>query len=132
MHPRLILLAALAVGAAACSQQDKKARVPTRAVVGTWRSDTLAVAGAAPRTFRLLVREDGMAELARREAGAGDSLVERGTWDGADSLLRVVVRGEGAGTRATSILLAIRGGNAMAQVEFDSAQWGDGLVFHRQ
>lgn len=131
MTARRLLLAALALVATACSQQDKKARVPTRIVVGTWRSDTLTVAGAPPRTFRLLVREDGMAELVRRAGGAPDSTVERGTWDGADSLLRVVVRGEDAAVRATSILLAIRGRDTLAQVQVDSAQWGGGLVFGR-
>ena len=58
--------------------------------------------------------------------------IERGTWDGADSLLRVVVRGDGTGVRPTSILLAIRG-NALALVQFDTTAWGvRGLTLYRR
>ena len=117
---------------AACSQQDKKARVPEAAVVGVWESDTLTAGPSAPAAYRLQVRADGMAELVRHAMTGRDSAVQRGTWDGADSLLRVVVRGEAATSRATSILLAVRGSNTLGQVQFDSAQWGNGLAFHRR
>jgi hypothetical protein len=132
MQLRHISVALIALLASACSQQDKKARIQERAVVGEWHSDTLpAVGNSARRSYRLRVRDDGMAELARY-AVSSDSVVERGTWDGADSLLRVVVRGDGATSRRTSILLAVRGANTLGQVQFDSAQWGAGLAFHRK
>lgn len=132
MHVRLILCAALAATAAACSQQDKKPRLAERAVVGTWRSDTLDAAdGAARRVYQLRMTPSGMAELTSELVGKRTT-IERGTWDGADSLVRVVVRGEATASRPTSILLAIRG-SAIGLVQFDTTAWGAaGLTLYRR
>ncbi|MCC7055002.1 MAG: hypothetical protein IT355_17145 [Gemmatimonadaceae bacterium] len=127
-HATLLCIAILSV--TACSQRDKKARVQDSAVVGRWESDSVSGAGGSARLARLLIREDGMAELVRVTPGR-DSLVERGTWDGADSLLRVVVRTEGTAARATSILLAVRGGT-LGLVQFDSTTWDAGQHFRRR
>ncbi len=116
----------------ACSQQDKKPRLPESAVVGSWVSDTLPAADAARRVYRLTMDEQGMAEFASTVVGKG-TVTERGTWDGADSLVRVVVRGEGTANRPTSLLLAIRGRAELGLVQFDTAAWGSqGLRLYRQ
>lgn len=131
MHSRLLLFAILAVTATACSQQDKKPRPAERAVVGMWRSDTLAAADASSRVYALRMTSSGMAEFTSEYVGR-QVTVERGTWDGADSLVRVVVRGDGSAARPTSILLAIRG-NELGLVEFDTTAWGaKGLTLHRR
>lgn len=131
MHSRLILFAILAASTAACSQQDKKPRLAERAVVGMWRSDTLLAADAAARVYALRMTSGGMAEFTSEYVGR-QATVERGTWDGADSLVRMVVRGDGTAARPTSILLAIRG-NELGLVEFDTTAWGpQGLTLYRR
>ena len=129
MYSRLTIVAALAL-AAACTTQGKKPRLPERAVVGTWRSDTVRSADVA-RLYQLQITSGGMAEF-RSELIGRSTTTERGTWDGADSLVRVVVRGDGTGARPTSILLAIRG-TSLGLVEFDTTAWGaQGLTLHRR
>jgi len=131
MHFRTLLIAASAVSAAACSQQDKKPRLRESAVVGTWRSDTLAATDAPGRVYQLSMTPGGMAELVSESVGR-PPIAERGTWDGADSLVRVVVRGTNTASRPTSILLAIRG-NQLGLVQFDTTAWGpNGLTFYRR
>jgi hypothetical protein len=131
MPPRLILIAALAATVTACSQQDKKPRLANSAVVGLWRSDTLAGTDSAGRVYSLRMTPDGMAEFTSDVVGTSGK-VERGTWDGADSLVRVVVRGEATAARPTSILLAIRR-NALGLVQFDTTAWGPaGLTLYRR
>ncbi|MBC7841534.1 MAG: hypothetical protein H7099_04455 [Gemmatimonadaceae bacterium] len=131
MHSRLLLSAILAASATACSQQDKKPRLAERAVVGLWRSDTVPAAATAARAYALRMTSSGMAEFTSENVGR-QVTIERGTWDGADSLVRVVVRGEGTAARPTSLLLAIRG-NELGLVEFDTATWGaQGLTLHRR
>lgn len=131
MHLRTILIAAAALSAAGCSQQDKKPRLPESAVVGTWRSDTLPAADAPGRIYQLRMTPSGMAELVSESIGQ-PPLAERGTWDGADSLVRVVVRGTNTASRPTSILMAIRG-NQLGLVQFDSTVWGPaGLTLYRR
>ncbi len=116
--------------AAACSQQDKKPRLKQGAVVGTWESDTLTVGDGPRQVYRLRIDSAGGAEFVTGSVGR-DSLVQRGTWDGADTLLRVVVRSGGTAARPTSLLLAIRG-NRLGLVRFDSTQWGTGLTLSRR
>jgi hypothetical protein len=131
MRMRHVTLLALVAAATACSTQDKKPRLPERAVVGMWRSDTLRARDSSARLYSLRVAPDGMAEFTSESVGH-ETKVERGTWDGADSLLRVVVRAEGSIVRPTSILLAIRG-NRLGLVEFDTTAWGSqGLTLHRR
>ncbi|MBC7564221.1 MAG: hypothetical protein H7305_15035 [Gemmatimonadaceae bacterium] len=131
MHLRIILIAALAFSAAACSQQGKKPRLRESAVVGTWRSDTLPVAGSPGRMYQLSMTAAGMAELVSEDIGKSP-IAERGTWDGADSLVRVVVRGVNTASRPTSMLLAIRG-DQLGLVQFDSTEWGsNGLTLYRR
>lgn len=132
MHQRLIGVAILVLVAGACSQQDKKPRLAESAVVGTWTSDTLPAADAAGPVYRLQMDSQGMAEFVSASVGAG-TITERGTWDGADSLVRVVVRREGSAARPTSMLLAIRGRTELGLVQFDAAAWGrQGLRLFRQ
>lgn len=130
MYSRLTIVAALALAASACTTQGKKPRLPETAVVGTWRSDTIRSVAAA-RLYQLQITSGGMAEF-RSELIGRSTTTERGTWDGADSLVRVVVRGDGTGARPTSILLAIRG-TSLGLVEFDTTAWGaQGLTLHRR
>ncbi|MES3036052.1 MAG: hypothetical protein V4813_18755 [Gemmatimonadota bacterium] len=132
MHLRLIGPTLLVFVLVACSQQDKKPRLAESAVVGTWMSDTVPGADVAQRVFRLRMDQQGMAEFSRIAVGKG-IVTERGTWDGADSLVRVVVRGEGTASRPTSLLLAIRGRAELGLVQFDTAAWGQqGLRLFRQ
>jgi hypothetical protein len=132
MSYRTVVITLLAVVAAGCSQQDKKPRLPLQAVVGSWASDTLPDAAGAKRVYRLRMDAQGMAEFVSTAVG-GAASSERGTWDGADSLVRVLVRGEGTASRPTSLLLAIRGGNELGLVRFDSTAWGArGLTLYRQ
>jgi len=131
MHLRTLLIAASALSAAACSQQDKKPRLPQGAVVGTWRSDTLPAGDAPGRVYRLRIMPGGMAELVSEYLGR-PPIAERGTWDGADSLVRVVVQRSNTASRPTSILLAIRG-NQLGLVQFDTTAWGpNGLTLYRR
>ncbi len=135
VHPpltrRALGLVALALVATACSQQDKKPRLPERAVVGSWRSDTLRGAGSTARVYQLQMLPSGLAEFTSDSIGKGVT-TQRGTWDGADSLVRVVVRGDGAGARPASILFAIRK-NELGLVRFDSTAWGpQGLTLYRK
>lgn len=135
MRSRHLSCCALAIAianvATACSQQDKKPRVREDAVVGTWASDTLTGADAASRRYELRITRGGRAELTSEVVGS-TPVTERGTWDGADSLVRVVVRGERTASRATSILLAVRG-DALGMVDFDTTAWGtQGLTLRRQ
>jgi hypothetical protein len=123
-----VLIVAMAL--AACSTRDKKPRLPVDAVVGTWASDTMRTDSAA-RLYRLRMSNDGMAEFTSEFIGRAP-MAERGTWDGADSLVRVVVRGDGTGARPTSILFAIRG-NSLGLVAFDTVAWGpSGLTLRRR
>jgi hypothetical protein len=116
---------------AACSQQDKKPRLAERAVVGLWSSDSMQSADASVRRYQLRMTADGMAEFVSEVVGVGLT-TERGTWDGADSLARVVVRGEATGSRPTSILLAMRA-DTLALVQFDTTAWGRrGLTLRRR
>ncbi len=101
--------AVLAVVAAGCSQQDKKPRLPLAAVVGIWRSEVGAVGETMQPAVELRTDSAGRAELAVTRAG-GARAVARGTWDGADSLLRVVVQLDTGIPRPTSVLFAFRGG----------------------
>lgn len=114
MHLRPILLVALAAFASACSQQDKKPRLPLSAVVGTWRSDTTMLPDGIPTVFELRTTAAGMAVLVATRVGR-DSVSARGTWDGADSLLRVLVRQDTGVPRPTSILFVMRGTLLAAQ-----------------
>ncbi len=131
MPLRFIMLATLFLAAAGCSQRDKKPRLNESTVVGDWRSETAApTADLQARHYALRLRADGLAELVRFAVGA-DSVVERGTWDGADSLLRIVVRSDAATARPTSVLLAIRG-DRLGLVQFDTTAWGPvGPTFQR-
>ncbi len=122
MHLRQIFIAILSIAAGACSQQDKKPRLAESRVVGSWRSDTVAPAGGRPSVYELRTSPQGMATLVVTSAG-GDSLVARGTWDGADSLLRVVVRLDTGIPRPTSILFAIRG-NVLAATSLSGPALG--------
>lgn len=135
MSFRLIIIGTLAIVATACSQQDKKPRLPLDAVVGVWRSDTVPVSGDASRAYQLRMTADGMAEFisdAANGAVPSPSRTERGTWDGAESLVRVVVRSEGTAARPTSLLFAIRG-NVLTLVQYDSVAWGNaGLTLTRR
>jgi hypothetical protein len=90
----------------ACSQSGKKPRIPQERVVGTWRSDTLPAADAAGRLYELRIAPSGRADWDATYLGKG-TIVERGTWDGADSLVRVVVRRDGVGARS-SLLFVMR------------------------
>lgn len=131
MRIRLVIIAALAIVATACSQQDKRPRVKEDSVVGLWISDTLTGSDAAKRLYRLRMARGGMAELSSAVVGS-TPVVERGTWDGADSLVRVVVRGTNTASRPTSMLLAVRG-SALGMVSFDTTAWGpQGLTLYRQ
>jgi len=132
MSYRIGIVTLLALVAGGCSQQDKKPRLPLQAVVGHWSSDTLPDASGAKRVYRLHMDAQGMAEfVSTAEGGAASS--ERGTWDGADSLIRVVVRGAGTASRRTSLLLAIRKGGELGLVQYDSTAWGaQGMTLYRQ
>lgn len=105
--------AVLAAVAAGCSQQDKKPRLPLAAVVGIWRSEAGAAGEASRPVVELRTDSGGRAELAVTPAG-GARVVARGTWDGADSLLRVVVRLDTGIPRPTSVLFTFRGGTLAA------------------
>ena len=130
MTSRLVLAIALATGFAACSTQGKKPRLPEGLVVGTWMSDTMRASGAA-RLYSLQINRGGMAEFTSETIGR-NATTERGTWDGADSLVRVFVRSESSTARPTSILLAIRG-KTLGLVEYDTAAWGPrGLTLYRR
>lgn len=135
MHCRPFFIALMAVTSAACSQQDKKPRLPQGAVVGTWRSDTAASADSAIRTYELRTTAQGMAALVATRRGR-DSIVARGTWDGADSLLRVVVRLDTGIPRPASILFAIRGAQLAVTSVSGALAGADGLAsglrFQRQ
>ncbi len=131
MQLRPIALAALAVIATGCNTSDKKDRLPESAVVGTWRSDTLRGADASARVYQLQMAPDGMAEFTRTVVGAPVQTA-RGTWDGADSLVRVVLRGDATSSRPTSLLLSIHR-TSLDLVEFDTTVWGpDGVRLHRR
>jgi hypothetical protein len=131
MHLRRFLAIALALPLAACNTTGKKPRLPQAAVVGTWRSDTMRTVDSSARLFQLRMLPDGMAEFTSEVIGS-TTTKERGTWDGADSLVRVVVRGDNLGRRPTSILLAVRGG-ALSLTEFDTAAWGpQGMTLRRR
>jgi hypothetical protein len=131
MSFRTFFSAVLLVAVSACSQRDKKARLAETAVVGIWRNDSLPSANADIRRYRLTMTADGMAEFVSEYVGKGIT-TERGTWDGADSLVRVVVRGEATGSRPTSILLAMRG-DTLSLVQFDTTAWGrSGLSLRRR
>jgi hypothetical protein len=135
MHLRRIFIAALAIAAGACSQQDKKPRLAQRRVVGVWQSDTVSPADGRTSVYELRTSPQGMVAfvVTRPE---GDSLVARGTWDGADSLLRVVVRLDTGIPRPTSILFAIRG-NVLAATSLSGPALGPdplatGLLLRRR
>ncbi len=122
---------AAALTLAGCSLQDKKPRLAQNAVVGLWRSDSIAGATVATAAYALRIDPDGLAEFTSQIAGK-PAVTERGTWDGADSLVRVVVRGEGTAIRPMSLLLAIRG-QTLALVQFDTTAWGRvGLTLTRR
>ena len=122
---------AVALSLAACNTSGKKPRLPRAAVVGTWRSDTMRAVDSSPRLFQLRMLPDGMAEFTREVIGRSTTK-ERGTWDGADSLVRVVVRGENPGRRPTSILFVVRGGS-LGLAAFDTTAWGPlGLTLRRR
>lgn len=126
---RLLLVVTLAL--AACSQRDKKPRLHDAAVVGAWRSDTVTGPDSVRRVFALTVARNGKAEFVRSGIGR-DTIVERGTWDGADSLLRVVVQ-PGDAVKAASSLLFVIHGDELGLVRFDPAVWGpNGLVLVRR
>ena len=132
MPYRALVVALLALVATGCSQQDKKPRLAEQAVVGLWASDTLVAADGVGRVYRLRMDAAGMAEFASAVIGQ-TATTERGTWDGADSLIRVVVRGEGNASRPTSLLLAIRGRSELGLVQYDSTAWGArGLTLYRK
>ncbi|HYW52209.1 MAG TPA: hypothetical protein VE861_16450 [Gemmatimonadaceae bacterium] len=131
MRTRPFIIATFAVITSACSQQDKRPRVNEDSVVGLWISDTLIGTDAARRLYRLRMARGGMAELSSAVVGSAP-VVERGTWDGADSLVRVVVRGASTASRPSSILLAVRG-TRLGMVSFDTTAWGPrGLTLYRQ
>ncbi len=126
----LFSVAAAAIALSACSLQDKKPRLPQDSVVGLWRSDSLGEASGAA-VYALRIESGGLAEFTSQASGK-PIVVERGTWDGADSLVRVVVRGGSSASRPTSLLMAIRG-NSLGLVQFDTAAWGPaGLTLRRR
>jgi hypothetical protein len=132
MSFRTLAAMLIAVMATGCSQQDKKPRLPERAVVGLWVSDTLAATDGTRQIYRLRMEDKGMAEFITTVVG-GRALREGGTWDGADSLVRVVVRAEGTASRPTSMLFAIRGQRELGLVRYDTTAWGArGLTLYRQ
>jgi hypothetical protein len=125
------ILCAVLFTLGACSQQDKKPRLAERAVVGLWSSDSMPSPDASVRRYQLRMSADGMAEFVSEVIGAA-AITERGTWDGADSLVRVVVRGAATGSRPSSILLAMRA-DTLALVQFDTTAWGRrGLTLRRR
>ena len=131
MHLRPIFAIALALPLTACNTTGKKPRLPQAAVVGAWRSDTIRTVDSSARIYQLRMLPDGMAELTSEVIGQ-PATKERGTWDGADSLVRVVVRGDNLGRRPTSILLAVRSG-ALSLTAFDTAAWGpQGMTLRRR
>ncbi len=131
MQLRPIALVALALLATGCNTSEKKPRLPENAVVGTWRSDTLRGADASGRVYQLQMSPDGMAEFTSDFVGRSVK-TERGTWDGADSLVRVVVRDNATSSRPTSILLSIHQ-KSLDLVAFDTTAWGpDGLRLYRR
>lgn len=128
---RAIPAAVLCIVAAGCSQQDKKPRLPLGAVVGAWRSDA-GQAGVGQPALELRTDSGGRAELTVTPPG-GTRVVARGTWDGADSLLRVVVRLDTGIPRPTSVLFAFRG-DALAATTVNGPMLGPeavGLVLRR-
>jgi hypothetical protein len=132
MHRHRILVVLLLCMATACSQRDKKPRLAQAAVVGTWTSDTTAPeATVAVRAYELRMSSQGMAEF-KRLLVSGDSTVERGTWDGADSLIRLVVHRSDSSARSRSLLFAMRPGSTLGLVQFDSTVWGAGLTLRRK
>ncbi len=123
----VLVLAALVC--TACSQSGKKPRIPPEQVVGTWRSDTLPAADAAGRLYELRIAENGRADWDATYLGKG-TIVHRGTWDGADTLVRVVVRKDGVGERA-SLLFVMRDGALV--LRGDTAVYGpDGVRLRRR
>ena len=131
MQLRIIVLSALAIVATGCNTSEKKPRLPENAVVGTWRSDTLRGTVAAPRVYQLQLSPDGMAEFTSDIVGKGVK-TERGTWDGADALVRIVVRGDATASRPTSLLLSIHR-KSLELVEFDTTTWGpDGMRLYKR
>ncbi len=117
MRLRVISAVLLAAAATGCSQQDKKPRLPLGVVVGTWRSVASPPGDTALPQVELRADSSGSAALAVTPAG-GTRAVARGTWDGADSLVRVVVRLDTGIPRPTSVLFAIRG-NTLAATTID-------------
>jgi hypothetical protein len=126
---RLALLAALALVVPACSQSGKKPRIPRERIVGEWRSDTLPAADAPGRVHVLVIDAGGRADFTSTYLGRAP-IVERGTWDGADTLVRVVVRRDGTGP-AASMLFRLR--DTLLVLDADTAQWGAaGLQLRRR
>jgi hypothetical protein len=131
MQWRSLMRAGALAGLSACSQGEKKPRLPDSAVVGVWQSDPVQSPVGAGRVYELRATTNGLAEFSSALNGA-DRRVERGTWDGADSLVRIVVRGDATGSRTASLLLARRAGT-LALVQFDTTAWGPGgLVLRRR
>lgn len=126
---RLALLAVLALVVPACSQKGKKPRIAREKVVGEWRSDTLPAADAPGRVHVLRIDAGGRADFTSTYLGRAP-IVERGTWDGADTLVRVVVRRDGTGPVA-SMLFRLR--DSLLVLDADTAQWGAaGLQLRRR
>jgi hypothetical protein len=93
---------------AGCSQRDKKPRLPLDAVVGTWRSAPDSAGSSTLPIVELRADSGGSAQLTVT-APTGTHRVARGTWDGADSLVRVVVQLDTGIPRPSSLLFAFRG-----------------------
>ncbi|MCU0618920.1 MAG: copper resistance protein NlpE [Gemmatimonadaceae bacterium] len=122
----LVLASVLAAG---CAQSGKKPRLPAERVVGDWQSDTLPAADAPGRVYALRIERGGRADFTSTYVGR-PVLVQRGTWDGADSLLRLVVRENGTGT-PESLLFVV--GDSTLVLRGDPERWGsEGLVLRRR
>jgi hypothetical protein len=132
MSQRINAIALLLLAATGCSQGDKKPRLKEQAVVGVWANDSAPAADGSVRAYRLRIDASGMAELVTTPR-SGQAITERGTWDGADSLVRVIVRDASAPSRASSLLFAIRGRTSLGLVNFDTSAFGPaGLTLTRR
>lgn len=126
---RLARSAVLVLALAACAQKGKVPRIDGAKVVGTWRSDALPAADASGRVYELVIADDGRADLSTTYVGKG-TIVERGTWDGRDSLVRVVARKDGTGA-PQSYLFTLRPDSTLALAP-DTVRFGTaGLVLRR-
>jgi hypothetical protein len=93
--PRSVLILLACAALAACSQRDKKPRLAQSRIIGTWRGGSVTLALTA----------DGMAR--RIDSTPAGTAELAGTWDGADSLLRLVLHAADAARPRTESQLFI-------------------------